>query len=132
MQRHLDWLRQAENDLQWAEYSLQGGFYSQVCFIGQQSAEKALKGYCLFKGFDTIRTHSLYRIIKELKENGQMEACARELDIYYIAARYPDALPDGAPFEILTQGQAERALLSARTIFLLIKERMGLVRDDNR
>ena len=132
MQRHLDWLRQAENDLEWAEHSLAGGFYSQVCFISQQSAEKALKGYCLFKGFDTVRTHSLYRIIKELKENGQMEACARELDIYYISARYADALPDGAPFEILTQDQAQRALQSARTIFRLVMERMGLGQDDKR
>jgi HEPN domain-containing protein len=126
MQRHLDWLRQAENDIEWAEYSLKGGFYSQVCFISQQSAEKALKGFCLFKGFDTVRTHSLYLIIKELKENGQLEACARELDIYYISSRYPDALPAGAPFEILTQEQAQRALQSAKIIFNLVKERIGL------
>jgi HEPN domain-containing protein len=132
MQRHLDWLRQAENDLQWAEYSLKGGFYAQVCFICQQSAEKALKAYCFFKGFDTVRTHSLYRIIKELKENGQLETCARELDIYYISARYPDALPDGAPFEILTLEQAERALHSAGIIFRLINERMVMGKDDKR
>jgi len=129
MQRHLDWLHQAENDLQWAEYSLKGGFYAQVCFICQQSGEKALKAYCLFKGFNTVRTNSLYRIIKELNENGQLETCARELDIYYISARYPDALPDGAPFEILTREQAERALQSAGTIFRLINERMSVRKD---
>jgi len=63
-----------------------------------------------------------------------MEACARELDIYYISARYryPDALPDGAPFEILTGEQAKRALQSARTIFRLVMERMGLGQDDKR
>lgn len=124
MSRYNDWLRQAENDMEWARCSMEGKFYSQVCFICQQSAEKALKSYCLYKGYDTIRTHSLFQIIKSLKENGTLEQSARELDIYYISSRYPDALPGGAPFELITQDQAERSMQSAEYILRIMKERM--------
>ena len=99
-------------------------FYSQVCFICQQSAEKALKAYCFYKGYDAVRTHSLFQIIKSLKENGTLEHNARELDIYYISSRYPDALPGGAPFELITQNQADRAMRSAEIILTIMKERM--------
>jgi HEPN domain-containing protein len=124
MSRYLDWFKQAKNDIQWAEHSLDGGFFSQTCFIAQQSSEKALKAYCFFKGFDIVRTHSLYQIIKNLGENGPLEKNAKELDLYYISARYPDALPSGAPYEIITKEQAEKALQSAREIFSIIKKRL--------
>lgn len=125
MERYRDWLRQAENDHEWAEHSLKGGFFSQVCFICQQCAEKALKSYCLFKGFDQVRTHSLFRIVRDLGENGTLEEHARQLDLYYISARYPDAFPDGAPFDILTEKQAKQALLAAGEIMQEVKRRMG-------
>lgn len=38
MNRHLDWLRQAENDLEWAEHSFQGGFFAQTCFMRERFA----------------------------------------------------------------------------------------------
>jgi HEPN domain-containing protein len=124
MNRHLDWLRQAENDLQWAEHSFQGGFFAQTCFIAQQASEKALKAYCFYKGFDIVRTHSLYQIIKSLGENGILEKHARELDLFYISARYPDAFPAGAPFEIITTEQAQRAIEAATEIFKILRERL--------
>lgn len=124
MNRHLDWLRQAENDLEWAEHSFQGGFFAQTCFIAQQASEKALKAYCFFKGFDIVRTHSLYQIIKSLGENGILEKHARELDLFYISARYPDAFPAGAPFEIITTEQAQRAIAAATEIFDILRERL--------
>jgi HEPN domain-containing protein len=124
MSRYPDWFNQAENDIQWAEHSLAGGFFSQTCFIAQQASEKTLKAYCFFKGFDIVRTHSLYQIIKSLGENGQLEKIAKELDIYYISARYPDALPAGAPYEIISKEQAEKALQSAREIYSIIQKRL--------
>ncbi len=124
MNRYLDWLRQAENDLQWARHSFEGGFYAQSCYICQQVGEKALKAFCFYKEYDIIRTHSLYQIIRFLEENGDLEKYARELDIYYISGRYPDAYPGGAPFDMLTQEQAERALVAAEGIFTEISGRM--------
>lgn len=122
--RYLDWLRQAENDLLWARHSFSGGFFSQTCFISQQSGEKTLKAFCFLKGFDIVKTHSLFQIIKALGENGELEKLAKELDLYYISGRYPDAFPAGAPFEMFTSEQAERALSSAERIYLLIFNRI--------
>ena len=121
-----DWKRQANNDLQWARHSFEGGFYAQTCFITQQAAEKILKAYCFFKGFDIIRTHSLYQIVRALKEDGDLEKHAKELDLYYISGRYPDAFPAGAPFELITKEQAERALKAAREIFEILEKRMEM------
>jgi HEPN domain-containing protein len=124
MQRYLDWLRQAENDLEWAKYSFAGGFFAQACFVAQQVGEKALKALCFYQEYDTIRTHSLYQIIRALNENGLLEKYAKELDLYYISGRYPDAFPGGAPFEMLTEEQAERALTAATGIFTEISKRL--------
>ncbi|MBN2644471.1 MAG: HEPN domain-containing protein [Desulfuromonadaceae bacterium] len=125
MSRYADWLRQAQNDLEWANHSLAGNFFAQTCFIAQQAAEKALKAYCYFKGLDTVRTHSLYQIIRALGENGVLEKNAKELDLYYISARYPDAFPAGAPFEMLSREQAQRALTAARDMYDILSERMA-------
>jgi HEPN domain-containing protein len=122
--RYLDWLRQAENDLLWARHSFSGGFFSQTCFISQQSGEKTLKAFCFLKGFDIVKTPSLFQIIKALGENGELEKLAKELDLYYISGRYPDAFPAGAPFEMFTSEQATRALSSAERIFQIISKRI--------
>lgn len=89
MNRYKDWLSQAENDLDWARYSFDGDFFSQTCFISQQTAGKTLKACCFWKGFDVVKTHSLFKIIKMLKINGNLEKNAKELDIYYISSRFP-------------------------------------------
>jgi len=39
----LRWLRQAENDQEYAQLGLREGFFAQVCFQCQQICEKALK-----------------------------------------------------------------------------------------
>ena len=116
MSRYRDWLRQAENDLEWVHHSFSGGFFSQTCFIAQQAAEKALKALCFRRGFDVVKTHSLFPIVRSLEEDGELEQNARELDLYYIAGRYPDAFPSGAPFEVLTRDQARQALGAAEAV----------------
>jgi len=42
-ERSLDWLRQAEKDLEKAKLDLEGGFYEWACFTSQQAAEKVIK-----------------------------------------------------------------------------------------
>jgi HEPN domain-containing protein len=41
--RHADWFRQAEADLQHARNSLESGDFEWSCFAAHQAAEKALK-----------------------------------------------------------------------------------------
>ena len=42
-ERSLDWLRQAEKDIEKAKLDLEWGYYEWACFTSQQAAEKAIK-----------------------------------------------------------------------------------------
>ena len=46
---------------------------------------------------------------------------AMELDKAYIPTRYPNAIPEGAPFEIYTKEEAERLILYAEEILRFCK-----------
>ncbi len=62
------------------------------------------------QGAKAAFTHSLLKLAQALKLNGQIERAARKLDLYYVSARYPDALPEGAPYKIFCQDDAQEAL----------------------
>jgi HEPN domain-containing protein len=111
-----DWLRQAQDDLLWAEDTLKAGRWAQACFAAQQVAEKALKSVALRRGVEQVRSHSILEITKALDLDGDIERMAKRLDQYYISARYPDAFPSGAPFEYFTADQAAEAVSFARKI----------------
>jgi len=110
MNRALDWLRQAEDDLLWANDTLKAKRFAQACFVCQQCGEKALKAVALSRGFDRIKSHSILDIARALEINGDIETAAKKLDLYYLTTRYPDALPSGAPFDFFTREQAQEAL----------------------
>lgn len=112
--RAADWLRQAQSDFAWGNSSLAGGHFSQTCFVAQQVAEKAAKAIAFHRGAEIVRSHSVFAIARELKVNGPLAEAARRLDQYYVAARYPDAQPAGAPFELFTEDQAVEALAYAK------------------
>lgn len=113
--RAKDWLNQAKNDLEWAQKGLEGEFYSQVCFTAQQAGEKAIKSIAFANEYE-IRGHSIVKIAQAIGINSEVEQAGKRLDIYYISSRYPDALPEGAPFEFFTEDQAKEAIESAQII----------------
>jgi hypothetical protein len=45
-----------------------------------------------------------------------LEQAGKELDKHYIPARYPNAYPEGAPYELYTREEAERAIAQAENI----------------
>ena len=87
------------------------------CFLPQQSAEKAL---AYLRGARFVPSHSVVELMKSLKEPypqlSQFTDFASRLDQYYIATRYPNALPGAAPFEVFSKSQAEEAVEMARGI----------------
>jgi HEPN domain-containing protein len=107
------WLRQAENDLDFARLALKEGFFHQACFISQQAAEKALKSILYAFGERVVLGHSLVDLLKRLSgrvpEITARKEAAGVLDQYYVAARYPNGLPGGMPFEVFGQTQAKSA-----------------------
>jgi len=122
------WLLQANNDLEFARFSLEGCFYSQTCFIAQQAAEKALKALAYLQGARYVRGHSIRELLEGLLERyPQLERhreIANRLDQYYITPRYPNALPGVtlAPFQVFTQGQAQEALDGADGILREVRQ----------
>jgi HEPN domain-containing protein len=48
------WFRQTFYDLQAARWNLEGGFFSTVCFLAQQSGEKALKALLYAKRLNPL------------------------------------------------------------------------------
>ena len=121
--RAKDWLNQAINDLRWAKEGVKTQFYSQVCFISQQAAEKAIKSIAYHKEYD-IKGNSIAKIAKAIGINSEVEEAGKRLDIYYISSRYPDALPEGAPYEFFSLSQANNAVIDAEIIIQKAKSEL--------
>ncbi len=123
------WLEQAENDLVFARYALDGGFYHQTCFVAQQCAEKAVKALHYHEGARTVIGHSVVGLLAPLlatrPELGSLNDPAAELDLFYVPTRYPNGLVDGTPHRAFTRAQAERALECAERILSAMKGRLG-------
>jgi len=119
MERSRDWLEQAEGDLALARHACSGGFYDWTVFAAQQAAEKAVKGALQRKGAEAWG-HSVAALLRALAAQvpvpEDLIEAALELDKGYIAARYPDVHPIGAPRELYTRSEAERALAHAQRI----------------
>jgi len=119
------WLRQAEDTLESAEEDLRNRRFNWSCFKAQQAAEYAVKG--LLYGLGSIPVgHSLLRLVGRLKNRGvdvgEGLKHARLLDRHYIPTRYPNAHPEGAPFEYYDQETADEALRSARELFRIVED----------
>ena len=116
------WFHQARYDLKAAEWNLEGGFHNTVCFLAQQSAEKALKSLLYYLGArkKALMTHSLAEMVSEgaKRADGLADLLdeARALDMHYIPSRYPNGLPGGIPHEFYSPKMAREALACARKL----------------
>jgi len=73
VKRVSDWLRQAERDLEEAEYAKRGGYYELACFLSQQAAEKAAKALLQYLGIER-RSHSVLHLLQDAP--GEITQCA--------------------------------------------------------
>ena len=118
----LRWLRQAENDLQFARVGLREGYHAQVCFQCQQVAEKAIKSIHYGKlGKRIVYGHSLLELTVGLDLDPVLRGELAVLDQYYIPTRYPNGLPGGTPYEAYTRAQAESAVRTCDTVITLAR-----------
>ena len=125
--RYMSWLLQSESDLRSVADLIKNGHYSQACFNAQQAAEKALKALAFFRGADLVKSHSLSTIAKDLKINGELTTFSMKLDIYYLTARYPDALPESAvPAENFDQTMATEAQNMAEKFLSRVKQELQI------
>ena len=112
-------MAQARRDLETARYTQAGGYFEWACFAAQQGAEKALKAVYQSRGGDAWG-HSLTNLLQGLSDRidvptGLADA-ARQLDRYYIPARYPNGWSSGAPKDMFVDEDANHAIGCAEEI----------------
>jgi HEPN domain-containing protein len=119
MERSADWIAQAQGDLAHARHDLDSGFYDWACFSAQQAAEKAVEADFQRLGADAWG-HSVADLLQELGRSvavpPDLVQAGQDLDRAYIAARYPDAHPSGAPRNRYFRAEAERLVAHAESI----------------
>ena len=102
-----NWLKIARNDLKVAESLFKSGLYINVIEHSHAALEKLLKGIIADKNNKPPKIHSLLELASlTLIENLEtdMKKLFQELDIKYIAVRYPedlDYLQKSLPKEII-------------------------------
>ena len=102
-----NWLKIARNDLKVAESLFKSGLYINVIEHSHAALEKLLKGIIVDKNNKPPKIHNLLELASlTLIENLEtdMKKLFQELDIKYIAVRYPedlDYLQKSLPKEII-------------------------------
>jgi HEPN domain-containing protein len=122
------WLKQAERDYDDALYNLKGQRYNLVCFLSQQSAEKALKAFLYNSGEERVIGHSVGDLIRwtiSLDKEFRTIQNARTLDLYYIPTRYPNGIPGGVPYEAFDAESAKKALNLAASVIGLVQQKVA-------
>jgi HEPN domain-containing protein len=127
--RYLDWLRQAEADLQHAHHSLAAHDFEWCCFAAHQAAEKALKATFLKLGLEAWG-HTLTVLIGNLPDTAEQPSetlvnHARVLDKYYIPTRYPNGFDSGAPTDYYTEEEGRNAIHYAEAILEFCRHQIG-------
>ena len=126
--RSLDWLSQAQRDLEQAEDSRRAGRHEWACFAAQQAGEKAVKALHLSLGQEAWG-HVVARLLRELPTAAaapeELIEKAHVLDAFYIPPRYPNSHPEGAPFEHYGPLQSEEAVRYAGQILEFVRAQMA-------
>lgn len=125
-ERSLDWLRQAEKDLEKAKLDLEWGYYEWACFTSHQAAEKAIKAVYQHIHGDALG-HGTKALLESLPYEDRMAYIeeAKLLDKLYIPTRYPNGLPEGIPHDYFTRKEAEEAVQAASRIYEWCKSKIS-------
>jgi len=114
---HKEWIRHSTNDLITAKHLFYDFHPKQTeisCFLSQQSAEKALKAYIVFKNEEPDRTHNLILLCQKCmsfdNSFSQISDNCAELLPFAVAVRYPNEL---SPDDYI----AKRAVNNAQKIY---------------
>jgi HEPN domain-containing protein len=108
------WLSEARNDIRAAEAMMEAGHMNWVCFLAQQAAEKAVKGFLYGEGVEDPWGHSVADLLRDAvtynESLSSLQATGGLLDKFYIPTRYPNGLPGGLPSEAYSGDEAQQAI----------------------
>ncbi len=121
----LEWLRKAEDDLEFATVSLEelDDFYSHICILCHDSVEKFLKALLISQGKKPLKIHDLVTLLNDCisisrdktKLQSIVDSC-RILNQYYIPLKYPTHYPPA------TKEQAVQAVKIAGEVAEMVNE----------
>lgn len=122
------WLRFARENLSFARSGMKEDFapYHTICFLCQGSAEKYLKAFLIWKGWELKKTHDLEDLLAfcmdfEPEFQNLKEECGL-LNEYITEARYPSDLP----FESISEDDARQAIEAAGKIEELVLKKIDV------
>jgi HEPN domain-containing protein len=119
-----EWLKYSKSDLVTAKHMFEDVYPKEteiVCYHSQQCAEKALKGYCIFKDIEPLKTHDLIALCQLCMtvENSFfdiLDNCSR-LNLYGVVVRYPNELA-------IDETIAKNAILLTQQVYDFCCEKM--------
>ena len=121
------WFDQAQEDVISARHLIEDQRFYLVCFLAQQIAEKALKGFLYSAGEQVVVGHGVERLCGWCTERAPVFAEIKDeiavLDGYYIPTRYPNGLPAGIPARTYNRTAAESAMALAEKTLAFAKTR---------
>ena len=85
-----NWIKQAESDLESAEYNLKGKKFDIAAYLSQQSSEKALKALYIKTNNKLWKTHDLIKLAELVNAPENIIEICNELNPIYTEDRYPD------------------------------------------
>lgn len=118
-----EWLKQAEEELNMAEYLLQGGYCKGACYHAQQSIEKSIKSRLFKKGWDLENTHSIERLIA-IGKDYKIRLNISDEEIVFIDSIYRGTYPAEAgllPLGEPSDADARKAVSIAKRIFRAVQ-----------
>lgn len=117
------WINYAETDIRAARTLLESEqfFPRQVCFLAQQSAEKAIKAILVYEEVNFPKNHDLDRL-RDLMPVGwkikQQFPDLAELTIWAVESRYPGDMPD------VTEQEARETFDLAQAVFEVVSKEL--------
>jgi len=125
------WLIRAQEDILYAEGNFKLGFYTQVCFLCQQSAEKALKAFLRRNGEKITRKFKIHLLpillescVKIDKDFKILSEQCLILNEYYAPTRYPEIL--GLEFGGYNKETAVKALAFTKEIVSFAEKKLRI------
>ena len=101
------------------------GKWSKVCFFSHQAVEKALKALCIKNLGIYLHTHSVARLLEEIKKavniSEDLILKVEKLDRHYVPTRYPNAWPALPPYKHYSRDDDEEALRIAVEVIEFVK-----------
>ena len=116
------WLRKAASDLRAAKILIKEMEFEPSAYHSQQSVEKALKAFLVFKNQDVTKTHNLV-FLNDLCLNIDSEfqsimEFAKSINPFSTVFRYPDDLTEPDPYDV------EQACIMADKIYKFVTEKI--------